>query len=151
MKNKRILPGSIADVILAALYFSFMQGTWFQGIWKENVWMAATLVTFLAAAAISLWEIQIFQRKTASVRVFMSAYVPYLIRTAVIIILTVALFLYVRENAAEIYSGGWINPPMFQWTALCWIAICALCSLVTFVTGAARTMLYHDDEKGKMR
>ena len=147
MKHKRILLGAIAEMLLAVLYFSLMQITWFHGIWQDRLWMLLTFVTFLAAAAISFWEMQIFHRKTSLVRVFMSAYLPYLMQTAAIVLVTAALFWYVRKNAAEIYSAGIINPPMFQMTAIYWIVICIACAIVTFVTGAARTMLYHDDQK----
>ena len=102
------------------------------------IYLAAFLVTFAAM----VWEMHLFTRKTSRVPDFMRDFMPCLMQIVLL-------------AAGEIIAAILMNNPRLKfWSpteGYLWAVICAvmliLSGIVTFVTGAARTMLYHDEKR----
>ena len=102
------------------------------------IYIAAFLVTFAAM----IWEMRLFTSKTSSVPYFLQDFLPCLMQIVLI-------------GGGEIVAALLLNNPRLTfWSpaeGYFWAIICAvmllLSGIVTFVTGAARTMLYHDEKR----
>ena len=100
--------------------------------------LLAVLVTFSAMA----WEMRLFTSKTNRISDFAQLFLPCLMQMILI-------------AAGEISAAFLMNNPRLSfwspaegyfWAIVC-AAILILSGAVTFVTGAARTMLYHDEKR----
>lgn len=97
--------------------------------------LAAVLFTgFCTAEALSL-----FTRKTASIRDFAHDFLPALFQTGLVLAADLAVYFLLLAGTARAQRGG-------LWLAVC-MTVQILCTLIGFVTGAARTMLYHEDRE----
>lgn len=100
--------------------------------------LAAVLVTFFAMA----WEMRLFTRKTNRISDYLQDFLPCLMQIILIAAGEIAAALLLNNPALAFWSPA----EGFLWAILC-AAILILCGIVTFVTGAARTMLYHDEKR----
>lgn len=106
--------------------------------------VALVLLMLFADFALSFLQMEIFTSKRNSIRVFAADYLPYLLeKLAVIAVEWLIMRKVVILERGDIFSesvGLWI----FYACALTTMLVSAL---VTFVAGAARTMMYHDEKR----
>lgn len=110
-----------------------------------DIWIyyALTLLIFLITAELMFWQTHTLTGKYKKVRDFSAAYMPLLIQTVLLIAAEFCFYLVHEDH------GGILSDSMKYgvWWLFCVVStVCAL--IVTFVIGAARTMLFHD-EKGE--
>ncbi len=120
------------------------------------------LICFLVVVGIGLWEMALFYRQTASVRIYMHEMVPYLIQTGIVLAVDALYcgiqylqYLMLQSFISET-EESWLDItktmqdlgiafglPVFLGIIPCAV-IQLLSVLVMFVVGAGRTMFYHD-------
>lgn len=100
--------------------------------------IAVFLMTFFAMA----WEMHLFTRKTSRITDYVSDFMPCLMQIVLL-------------AAGEITAAFLLNNPRltfwspaegFFWAIACAVML-LLSGIVTFVTGAARTVMYHDEKR----
>ena len=102
------------------------------------------LITMLADFALSFWQLQSFTAKHSNMRAFSGDYLPYLLQTVLAgIVEGLIYFIAVGTMHVNILSEDWGKGLYFTVS----IAELILGALVALVTGAARTMLYHDEKR----
>ncbi len=105
---------------------------------REIVLLAAFLGTF----AVMAWEMRLFTSKTSRIADFALDFLSCLMQMILIGIgEIIAAFLL-----SSILVRVWSRTEGFIWVIIC-VAMLILCGIVTFVTGAARTMMYHDEKR----
>ena len=106
--------------------------------------MILALITVLAVFALSFWQLRSFTAKHSNMRDFSGDYLPYLLQTVLAgIVEGLIYFFAVGTMHVNILSEDWGKGLYFTVS----IAELILGALVALVTGAARTMLYHDEKR----
>lgn len=106
--------------------------------------MILALITVLAVFALSFWQLRSFTAKHSKMRDFSGDYLPYLLQTVLICIVEGLIYFFaVGTMHVNILSEDWGKGLYFTVS----IAELILGALVALVTGAARTMLYHDEKR----
>jgi len=104
-------------------------------------YILTVLIAFFGDIFLSFWQMEITTSVYAKIGDFAKAFLPYFLEKCVIV--GAEFLLCILNDDHDILNGdGW------DW-AIWWLfaaGIAALVALVTFVTGAARTMLYHDEK-----
>ena len=106
--------------------------------------MILALITVLAVFVLSFWQLRSFTAKHSNMRDFSGDYLPYLLQTVLAgIVEGLIYFFAVGTMHVNILSEDWGKGLYFTVS----IAELILGALVALVTGAARTMLYHDEKR----
>lgn len=106
--------------------------------------MILALITVLTVFALSFWQLRSFTAKHSNLRDFSGDYLPYLLQTVLAgIVEGLIYFFAVGTMHVNILSEDWGKGLYFTVS----IAELILGALVALVTGAARTMLYHDEKR----
>ena len=106
--------------------------------------MILALITVLAVFVLSFWQLRSFTAKHSNMRDFSGDYLPYLLQTVLAgIVEGMIYFFAVGTMHVNILSEDWGKGLYFTVS----IAELILGALVALVTGAARTMLYHDEKR----
>ena len=101
-------------------------------------WIAYALMLFVLFAdfALSFWQMEIFTSGRNRISDFAREFLPYLLQKVVLIAAELLLMLWMTDrNFGILLAYGTAAVSMI------------LSALVTFVTGAARTMMYHDEKR----
>ena len=130
-----------AIILILPLHLFLTYGT---GGMEDTAQIIIILITILAAFALSFWQLQSFTAKHSNIRSFSGDYLPYLLQ-AVLVGIAEGLIYYfaVGTMHVNILSEDWGKGLYFTVS----IAELILGALVALVTGAARTMLYHDEKR----
>ena len=104
----------------------------------DYIYSGAVLAVLFADFALSAWQMEIFTSHRNSIRVFAKEYLPYLLQKGIILAADAGIFLIGLKRR---YSLG------FHVAAGMAAASLLLSALVIFVTGAARTMMYHGEKR----
>ena len=120
------------------LYYTFVHGSH-----EESFYYGELLLVLLADFVLSFWQMEIFTSKRNSIRVFASAFLPYLLQNVILLAANVILLLLLCKDGAGILSKSF----GYGIAGSAAIIEVVLSALVTFVTGAARTMMYHDEKR----
>lgn len=120
------------------LYYTFVHGSH-----EESFYYGELLFVLLADFVLSFWQMEILTSKRNSIRVYAKAFLPYLLQNGILIAANAVLLLLLCKDGAGILSKS------FGYGIAGGAAIIEvlLGALVTFVTGAARTMMYHDEKR----
>ena len=106
--------------------------------------MIPALITMLAVFVLSFWQLRIFTAKHSNMRAFGSEYLWYLLQTILVGSAEgLSYFLAVGRLKVNILSEDWGKALFFE---VCMTEL-ILGALVSFLTGAARTMMYHDEKR----
>ncbi len=105
---------------------------------KGIIFMLTFLVTFAAMAS----EMRLFTRKTSRISNFAHEFLPCL--TQIVLIAVGEMIAAILLNNPRLTF--WSPAEGYFWAILCAIML-LLIGIVIFVTGAARTMLYHDEKR----
>lgn len=107
------------------------------------LFFGACLLALLADFALSFRDLRIFTAKRGKIGVFAHDFLPHLGKKALIAAADFVIYLILNATQHHEFDGFIFDNEML-WFSIC-IAelICGL--LVSFVTGAASTMLHHDD------
>lgn len=136
-KLKKFLIFALLVLHLIMLYF-FTE----TDITSTAVFIIVFLV-FVADMVMSFWQMETFSATYTNIGDFFVAFCPYFVEKLLLGVIEFLIYFIPYGKNHSILSEG------FDFSI--WFAVCAitmfLAALVTFVTGAARTMLYHD--KGK--
>ena len=118
------------------LFWLFVNGTP-----MDYFYLCAVVFVLLADFALSAWQTELFTSHRSRISQFAREFLPYLLQKLIVIAADWALLLILGRG--DIFRSG-----LAFWGAVLFASIAALLSgLVTFVTGAARTMLYHDEKR----
>ena len=121
----------------------FLMYSFSHGDHGSSFYLLEMLSVVLADFALSCWQMEILTSRRNRISVFGHAFLPYLLQNLLMI---AAEFALIRVICKGEFFAPDKNPGYF----LAWAggaAAALLCALVTFVTGAARTMMYHDEQK----
>lgn len=118
------------------LFYLFVYGTP-----MDYFYLCAVLFVFLADFALSAWQTELFTSRRNSIRTVFREFLPYLLQKCIIIAADWGLILCLGKG--DIFRNG---------LAFCAAVVFATASvllsgLAAFVTGAARTMMYHDEKR----
>ena len=102
--------------------------------------MITVLLTMLADLALSFWQLQSFTAKYSKIRAFGSEYLRYLIQAVLVGAAEGLIYFFA---VGSILNEDWDKGLFFTVS----VAELILGALVAFVTGAARTMMYHDEKR----
>lgn len=111
----------------------------------QTAFFVTVLLVFVADMVLSFWQMETFSATYTNIGDFFVGFCPYFFEKLLLGVIEFLIYFipYGGDSGHSILSEG------FNFAI--WFAVCAitmfLTALVTFVTGAARTMLYHD--KGK--
>ena len=138
MKNPRKYAIFLIFPLHLILYYTFVHGSH-----EEAFYYGELLFVLLADFGLSFWQMEIFTSKRNSIRVFAKSFLPYLLQIFILIAANAVLLLLLCRDGAGILSKS------FEYGIAGGAAIIevVLGALVTFVTGAARTMMYHDEKR----
>ncbi len=130
-----------AVLLMLPLHLFLTYGT---GGMEGSAVIIVVLITVLADFALSFWQLRSFTAKHSNLRAFSGDYLPYLLQ-AVLVGIAEGLIYYfaVGTMHVNILSENWGKGLYFTVS----IAELILGALVALVTGAARTMLYHDEKR----
>lgn len=153
MKHKRFLLGGavifVMHLVFAVLYqFIIFQSSNFDNL-NQNLELLrfGVLAGFLLTMGIYIWEMRLFTRKTNNIRIYAQDFLPCLLQTVLLSGLeTASAILLYKKPQLTGTPVNWQPAIGFQWCFECVLTL-ILCALVTFVTGASRTMLYHDEKR----
>lgn len=110
---------------------------------SQALFLCICFFTLLADFALSFWDMAIFTARRGKIGVFAHDFLPHLGKKALIAVADYAIFLILDATQHHAFDG------MIADSEIIWFVICIaelICGLlVTFVTGAAATMLHHDD------
>lgn len=104
----------------------------------DDIYFGLVLFVLLADFALSAWELDIFTSHRNSIRVFAKDYLPYMLQKGIILAADAGMFgigLKLQYSLGYCVSVGLAAASLL------------LSALVAFVTGAARTMMYHDEKR----
>lgn len=101
------------------------------------------LILVLADFALSFWQMEILTSRRNRIRVFGHVFLPYLLQNLLMIAAEFAVIYVICKGEFSVLGGE--LGMLAAWAV--GAAAALLCALVTFVTGAARTMMYHDEQK----
>lgn len=104
----------------------------------DGEWIPYALMLFVLFAdfALSFWQMEIFTSGRNRISDFASDFLPYLLQKIVLIAVELLwIFELTDRNFGILLAFGTAAVSMI------------LSALVTFVTGAARTMMYHDEKR----
>lgn len=107
--------------------FTFLYG---DQKWKYAL---AVLIALFGDICLSFWQMEITTGRYGKIGDYARAFLPYFLEKLVIVGAECIFYIIYKTN---------FN--FMLWWIFC-TGIAALSALVTFVTGAARTMLYHDE------
>ena len=120
------------------LMYSFTHG------WHDSsFYLLEVLILVLADFALSFWQMEILTSRRNRISVFAHVFLPYLLQNLLMIAAEFVVIFVVCEGEFSVLGGE--LGIFVAWAA--GAAVALLCALVTFVTGAARTMMYHDEQK----
>ena len=102
--------------------------------------MITVLLTMLADLALSFWQLQSFTAKYSKIRAFGSEYLRYLLQAVLVGAAEGLIYFFA---VGSILNEDWDKGLFFTVS----VAELILGALVAFVTGAARTMMYHDEKR----
>ena len=102
--------------------------------------MITVLLTMLADLALSFWQLQSFTAKYSKIRAFGSEYLRYLLQAVLVGAAEGLIYFFA---VGSILNEEWDKGLFFTVS----VAELILGALVAFVTGAARTMMYHDEKR----
>ena len=102
--------------------------------------MITVLLTMLADLALSFWQLQSFTAKYSKIRAFGSEYLRYLLQAVLVGAAEGLIYFFA---VGSILNEDWDKGLLFTVS----VAELILGALVAFVTGAARTMMYHDEKR----
>lgn len=102
--------------------------------------MITVLLTMLADLALSFWQLQSFTAKYSKIRAFGSEYLRYLLQAVLVGTAEGLIYFFA---VGSILNEDWDKGLFFTVS----VAELILGALVAFVTGAARTMMYHDEKR----
>lgn len=106
--------------------------------------MITVLLTMLADLALSFWQLQSFTAKYSRIRTFGSEYLRYLLQAVLVGAAEGLIYFFaVGSLHLNILNEDWGKGLFFTVS----VAELILGALVAFVTGAARTMMYHDEKR----
>lgn len=105
---------------------------------KGIVFMAVFLATFAAMA----WEMRLFTRKTSRIPEFIQDFLPCLTQIVLIAVGEMIAAILMRH----LHLAFWNSEMGLFWAILCAMML-LFSGVVVFVTGAARTVLYHDEKR----
>ena len=138
MKNPRKYAIFLIFPLHLILYYTFVHGSH-----EEAFYYGELLFVLLADFGLSFWQMEIFTSKRNSIRVFAKSFLPYLLQIFILIAANVMLLLLLCKDGAGILSKSF----GYSIAGSAAIIEVVLGALVTFVTGAARTMMYHDEKR----
>lgn len=101
------------------------------------------LCMILADFVLSFLDMEIFSSGRGRIGIFAQDFLPHLGKKTLIAAADFVIFLILNATQHHDFDGFIIDNEGL-WLAIC-IAMMILSLLVTFVTGAAATMLHHDD------
>ena len=104
------------------------------------VMMITVLLTMLADLALSFWQLQSFTARYSKIRAFGSEYLRYLLQAVLVGAAEGLIYFFA---VGSILNEDWDKGLFFTVS----VAELILGALVAFVTGAARTMMYHDEKR----
>lgn len=110
---------------------------------SSGLMTAMILITLFADAVLSFLQLGIFTSKRNRIGLFASDFLPYLLEKVLIGAAEWGIFAYTGGVSHNILSGSWGKGLFFAVSLI----TMALVAVVTFVTGAARTMMYHDEKR----
>ena len=102
--------------------------------------MITVLLTMLADLALSFWQLQSLTAKYSRIRAFGSEYLRYLLQAVLVGAAEGLIYFFA---VGSILNEDWDKGLFFTVS----VAELILGALVAFVTGAARTMMYHDEKR----
>ena len=102
--------------------------------------MITVLLTMLADLALSFWQLQSFTARYSKIRAFGSEYLRYLLQAVLVCAAEGLIYFFA---VGSILNEDWDKGLFFTVS----VAELILGALVAFVTGAARTMMYHDEKR----
>ena len=105
-----------------------------------TVMMITVLLTMLADLALSFWQLQSFTARYSKIRAFGSEYLRYLLQAVLVGAAEGLIYFFA---VGSILNEDWDKGLFFTVS----VAELILGALVAFVTGAARTMMYHDEKR----
>ena len=130
-----------AIILILPLHLFLTYGT---GGMEGTAQMIILLITVLADFSLSFWQLRSFTAKHSNLRAFSGDYLPYLLQAVLAgIVEGLIYFFAVGTMHVNILSENWGKGLYFTVS----IAELILGALVALVTGAARTMLYHDEKR----
>lgn len=124
-----------AIILIFPLHLGLMR---FMSGGTDVKWIAYALMLFVLFAdfALSFWQMEIFTSGRNRISDFARDFLPYLLQKVVLIAAELLLMLWMTDrNFGILLAYGTAAVSMI------------LCGIVTFVTGAARTMMYHDEKR----
>ena len=131
-----------AIFLIIPLHLLFSQ-CFVSGNHKDWFYLAAVLAVQLADFALSAWQMELFTSKRNSIRIFARAFLPYLLQKVALLAIELILMFAVTKGDFSRMSSGFGYAVAYGAAAV----TAVLSALVTFVTGAARTMMYHDEKR----
>ncbi len=120
------------------LYYTFANG-----IHEDSFFYGELLFVLLTDFALSCWQMEIFTSRRNSIRTFAHDFLPYLLQNGILLAANVVLMLVLCRDGVGILSKGF----SYGIAGSAAIIEVLLSALVTFVAGAARTMMYHDEKR----
>ena len=110
-----------------------------------TLFLCICFLTLLADFALSFRDLRIFTAKRGRIGIFAHDFLPHLGKKALLAAADFAIFLILNTTQHHAFDGFILDNEVFWFTICMAELLCGL--LVCFVTGAASTMLHHDDEK----
>ena len=108
-----------------------------------SVMTAVIVFTLLADAALSFLQMELLTSKRNSIGLYVSEFCPYLVEKVLLGVIEFGIFKLTGGASHNILSESWGKGLFFEVSLI----TMALVAVVTFVTGAARTMMYHDEKR----
>ena len=113
---------------------------------QQTKWMYAYLVCLLAVFGLMAMETKLLHQRIKSVRVYMHTCLPFLLQNLLVLLADAGFcalqYAAILKKGDAVFSGEW---NLFI-GMIPIVVLQILSAFVVFVIGAARTMLYHDEQ-----
>lgn len=106
-------------------------------------YLISVIILPIADFILSFWQLEIFTARHNRIPAFARAFLPYLLQKIALLAIELILIFAVTKGDFGLLGKGFGYAVAYAAAA----ASLILCALVTFVTGAARTMMYHDEKR----
>ena len=122
-------------IIINIIFNSYILDNWF--------YLISMMILPITDFILSFWQLEIFTARHNRIPAFARAFLPYLLQKIALLAVELILLFAVTKGDIALKSRGFSYEVAFAAAA----ASLVLSTLVTFVTGAARTMMYHDEKR----